>query len=183
MRAPLFLLPFVALASPAVAQNVETPKDMVPCRLKGWSNDQDPAGLNVRAGPAASAAVVGRLKQRPGDLQGPAPEFEIAGFKGGWFLIKGAHYGDYGDPPAKIAPYSGLGWVHGSKIGGELLGAGETLRTAPDANAASLPDPNPGSAFQVRALLACQGGWVKVDTAAGAGWANGLCANQVTTCN
>lgn len=182
MRAnPLPFLLFI-IASAALAETVERPKDMVACKLSGWSNDTDPAGLNIRSGPSGTASVIARLKQRLENANGNSPEFHILGFKDGWFLIEDANYGNYGDPPPKVPPYSGLGWAHGSKIGGELTGAGDTLRTAPDLSAPVLAHAEAGQSIAVKALLSCQGAWVKVSTSLGAGWAPGLCSNQVTTC-
>jgi hypothetical protein len=181
MRALLAFLVFMT-ALPVCAESVERPKDMVACQLSGWSNDTDPAGLNIRSGPSGTASVIARLKQRPENANGDSPEFHILGFKDGWFLIEGANYGSYGDPPPKVPPYGGAGWVHGSKLGGELTGAGDTLRTAPDPSAPILARADVGESIAVKALIACQGSWVKISSSLGAGWAPGLCSNQVTTC-
>jgi hypothetical protein len=176
----------LALASSAGAETIEIPPDMVACQLEGISLDADPAGLNVRVAPSLTAKVIARLPERPNIENGSHPEFKILGFKDGWFLIDDASYGDYGDPLPPRPLYAGKGWVHGSKLGGGLVSgamssalAAEPRDEAPRATA----KPKDGDYIQVRALLACKGEWVKVNSNIGIGWAFGLCSNQVTTCN
>jgi hypothetical protein len=112
----------IAMGAAAAAATVSVPSDMASCKLEGWSTDKDPNGLNVRAAPNASAPVLARLPQRSEAENGSLAQFEILGFKDGWVLIKGASYGDYGDPPPAKPLYSGMGWVHGSLVGGQLIG-------------------------------------------------------------
>lgn len=175
----------LALAPHAFAASVTVPADTTTCKLEGWSTDKDPKGLNVRAAPNASAPILAKLPPRPQADNGSLAQFEVIGFKDGWVLIKGASYGDYGDPPPATPLYSGMGWVHGSRVGGEMLG-GENLvglYAEPKDSAKRLPRPASIDGIEVKALLGCTGSWAKVDTNMGVGWANGLCANQVTTCN
>ena len=180
------ILGWAAFATLAAAETVDIPADIVACHLEGISRDADPSGLNVRAAPSLTAKVIARLPIQPRIASGSNPEFKILGFKDGWFLIEGANYGDYGDPPPPKPLYAGKGWVHGSKLGGGLVSGAmssalwsEPRDDAPPATA----KPKDGDYVQVRSLLACKGEWVKVNSNIGTGWAFGLCSNQVTTCN
>jgi hypothetical protein len=175
----------LAAAAPAVAATIQTPSDTVPCTLKGWSRDKDPNGLNVRAAPSASAPVVARLPWRPKAENGSLVEFEILGFKDGWALIRGASYGNYGDPPPATPLYSGQGWVHGSLVGGQVVGGQNAigLYAEPKDAAKRLPRPSDVEEVEVKGLLDCRGAWAKIDSNIGVGWIYGLCSNQVTTCN
>ncbi|HYE47902.1 MAG TPA: hypothetical protein VEA44_19195, partial [Caulobacter sp.] len=61
MRAwPLLLLAPLAVASVAWSQPGKAPAATA-CRFEAWSSEPDPAGLNVRAGPSATARTVGKL--------------------------------------------------------------------------------------------------------------------------
>jgi len=181
----LALVLAVSAVGTGAAATVEVPADMVPCQLHALSVDDDPAGLNVRAAPSASAAVLARLPKWTKADNGPYPELTILGFKDGWFLIEGAHYGDYGDPPPPKPLYAGRGWVHGSKLGGTLMGGDQSSRILmePRAGAPRVSVKGKADSADVRALLECKGDWAKVRTGVGTGWARGICANQVTTCN
>jgi hypothetical protein len=175
----------VAVGTGALAASVSVPQDTISCKLEGWSTDKDPKGLNVRAAPDASAPILAKLLPRPQAESGSLAQFEILGFKDGWVLIKGASYGDYGDPPPATPLYSGMGWVHGSRVGGQLVGGQNVvgLYSEPKDTAKRLPRPANVDEIAVNALLGCTGSWAKVDTNIGVGWVYGLCANQVTTCN
>jgi hypothetical protein len=111
----------------------QLPPGTVPCSLGAWSDDKDPAGLNVRAEPRANAKVLGKLpppfkfKARNKSENTPdggwRTEFRVIGFKDGWFLIErasppGKDYEDESVYPKKPPmPYSGRGWVASNKIG------------------------------------------------------------------
>ena len=185
LRVMLALAASLAISRCALAASASVPPDMVQCELEGWSTDKDPKGLNVRAAPNASAAILARLPPRPEAESGSLAQFDILGAKDGWFLIKGASYGDYGDPPPATALYSGTGWVHGSRVGGELVGGQNVggLYAEPKETAKRLPRPKNVDEIAVKALLDCTGPWAKIDSNIGAGWVYGLCNNQVTTCN
>lgn len=185
LRAILGAAASIAVGPWALAASVSVPADTVSCKLEGWSNDKDPNGLNVRAAPNASAPILARLPQRPQAENGALVEFEILGFKDGWVLIKGASYGDYGDPPPATPLYSAMGWVHGSRVGGQLVGGQNVigLYAEPRDSARRLPRPGNVDEVEVKALLDCTGLWAKIDSNIGVGWVYGLCSNQVTTCN
>jgi hypothetical protein len=186
-RASILLLPLLLAGAPArpdtapreSAHLVTVPADTVTCSISAWSSDPDPHGLNMRSAPDAKAPVIARFVQRS-DADGMLVEFSVIGFRGGWFLVERASYGDYGDPPPAVPLYAGKGWVHGSKLGGQLF-AGR-FHDRPDDAAPSRPYGVDTDAVQVRQLLACRGDWARVATDVGTGWVKGLCSNQVTTC-
>ncbi len=186
MRVTLALAASLALAPCALAASASVPPDMVQCELEGWSTDKDPKGLNVRATANASAAILARLPPRPEAESGSLAQFDILGAKDGWFLIKGASYGDYGDPPPATALYSGTGWVHGSRVGGELVGGQNVggLYAKPKETAKRLPatEERRRDRGQGPAQLHGSVGQDQFEDI-GAGWVYGLCNNQVTTCN
>lgn len=174
--ASLPLLPLLLAGAPAP---VTVPTDIVPCTINAWSNDPDPAGLNMRSAPDAKAPVVARFAQRP-EGEGSLVEFDVIGFRNGWFLVTHATYGEYGDPPPKKPLYVGKGWVHGSRLSGQLFAGG--FHDRPDDAAPGRPYGVDTDAVQVRQLIECRGEWAKVATDVGTGWVKGLCSNQVTTC-
>lgn len=170
---------FALMAASAGAETVEIPAGMTRCGFSAWSRDTTPQGLNVRAGPQATAPVIARLVEDK-DATGSFVEFKVLGVSNGWFLIEHASHGDYGDPPPKVPVYAGRGWVSGSLIGGQLF-AGR-LYDAPSATARSRPYGKDTDAVTVKRVLDCKGNWVKIDADIGTGWVRGLCSNQVTTC-
>jgi hypothetical protein len=178
---PLAALCVVFNGQAGAADTVVVPRDTTACSFRAWAADPDPQGLNVRSAPNLKAAVLGHYIWRKNADAGNFVEFNVKGFRDGWFLIDGGSYGDYGDAPSE-APYGGRGWVHGSRIAGQLLGLTHGLRAEPDAKASEKPLGKAPDAVVVKQLLACKGDWVKIDTDVGTGWVAGLCSNQVTTC-
>lgn len=182
-----FTLPIVVLLSAfngvaVAAESIAVPQDTTVCSFRAWAADPDPQGLNVRSAPNLKAAVLGHYIWQKNADAGNFVEFNVTGSRDGWFLIDGGSYGDYGDPPPKEPLYSGRGWVHGSRIAGQLLGLTHGLRAEPDSKAPEKPLSKAPDAVVVKQLLACKGDWVKIDTDVGTGWVAGLCSNQVTTC-
>jgi hypothetical protein len=188
----------------AMAEAGSLPEGTEPCGIEAWSNDRDPRGLNVRAGPAGTAKRLGIVpppwKAPPqAEAFGPEPlraEFRVVGHRDGWFLIDriqapGAPYG-LGDPRRLPQPFKGRGWVAGSMVGGAYAHAGMPagrLYDAPQADASwheardshGQPISADGSP---RRVLACSGTWVLVETDTGQrGWLRSLCANQATNCS
>jgi hypothetical protein len=169
-------------ARAVAAESIAVPPDTVACSFRAWAADPDPQGLNVRSAPNLKAAVLGHYIWLKNADAGNFVEFNVKGFRDGWFLIDGGSYGDYGDPPPPEPLYSGRGWVHGSRIAGQLFGTTHGLRAEPDSKATEKPLGKAPDAVVVKQLLACKGDWVKIDTDVGTGWVAGLCSNQVTTC-
>jgi hypothetical protein len=137
------------------------------------------------------------------------PKIQVIGYRKGWFLIEmggqGAPYYDADLPPPK--PYSGRGWVAASMLTAELLR--DRLKQAPSEQSPDVLDlrasdkegipPLFPQSVKIRRMIACSGDWVHVEVAmmkgmtplleSGApkgavrGWANGTCAEQLTTCD
>lgn len=171
-------------AAPAFVHGEEAPADYVPCDASGWTTKSN---AEIRAGPSADApllATVSPRAKREGSVEiiGPLPEFEIHGYRDGWFLISGTSYGDYdGDPQPEVPLYSGNGWMRGEDISGEVLPGG--FRPEPSLDSPSRAYGTYSDSVVVTRVLACKGYWVKVETDVGSGWVAGLCGSQVTTCS
>lgn len=180
------------------------PPGTEPCSLGAWSNDTDPAGLNVRAAPGLKAKVVGIVppprKLPPSEEAfGPEPlksEFGVFGYRDGWFLIgkisaPGVAY-DIRYPASAPQPYKGRGWVNAKMVGGALANGGLPMGevfASPHAdaarkvvkNAAGEPIGLDGTPFR---LLACSGWWGLVEFPDGQrGWWRSICSNQATNCS
>jgi hypothetical protein len=183
------------------------PAGIVECSFGAFSDDRDPAGLNVRAEPDRNARILGRLPPPTGDRRhsGFLTGADVIGYKKGWFLIEGGYVEDL-DPQdhPKFAPYAGRGWVAADLMSAQLLR--RTIKLAPSetsTDVASLElregDETEDCCFvRTRRILACSGDWVHVEVAltrgvkppvktdappsAVRGWANGVCTSQTTPC-
>ena len=197
---------YAALDTELLATRARRPDVTMPCDVRAWSNDRDPNGLNVRAGPSGTTKVLGTLpppyKFRSTSENAPdggwLTEFRIIGFKDGWFLIEGAtppgkEYEDESVYPRNHPkPYSGRGWVAASKVGAQYAN-GDTrmggLFQAPHVDAQWTPAKGEGGS-EISAdggpkrVLACSGFWALVESHDGVrGWWRRLCSSQVTNCS
>lgn len=189
------------------AKRAALPEGTEPCDLGAWSEDKDPAGLNVRAEPSVKARVLGKLpppyRLKMGGSEntpegGWLTEFRIIGFKDGWFLIESAtppgkaYEDDKRYPRNAPKPYAGRGWVAASKVGANYANGGTRmggLFQAPHVDAKWMParrkldgplDADDGP----KRIFACSGEWALVESHDGVrGWWRSLCSNQVTTCS
>jgi hypothetical protein len=158
------------------------------CDFGGWSADRDPKGLNVRAGPSASARIVRTL---PAPAYDPdyeremAPGFDVFESRDGWFLIGVLDTNDVHH--YKAIPW---GWVHGSKI--DFAVQSDVAFTAPDPASpvavTSWEDKDGGHPFTYRHPVDCKGHWVQLTVAGQDGreriaWTRGICEGQETTCD
>jgi len=165
------------------------------CAMSGWSQDKDPAGLNVRAAPRADAAIVATLPpERRQGHDSYAVEFRIVGSRDGWLLIEKAKIVDYENGKGDRTIFAGRGWVSGAKVGFEINDA--ELRAAPRDDApvvARLYDnSDPAGSFGpdsavVDRVFGCDGDYADVllhmpKGKPMRGWATRICSNQVTTC-
>ena len=159
------------------------------CALSGWSNDPDPAGLNIRAAPRADAEIIGRVP-RPGEKD-EAAEFEIIGSRNGWFLITGVKFVDYYTGKGDRAVFAGPGWVFADKV--RFLINNADVRSAPAKNASVLaklrtPDGASGpDSATIAHVFGCSGAFAEAAVHMEGqrpvrGWVTGICSNQVTTC-
>lgn len=176
-----------ALSAGADAAGIST------CSFKAISNDRDPNGLNIRAGPSADTAVIGRIPPpRKIEDEEFAGEVSVTGSKDGWFRINDARMPDYIWDDDKDV-FDGEGWVSGRYLHSWV--EMQYLRSGPSTNKAIVADlsnrgPNGESGgtanFRVERFHACLGNWVEVEGIYSGtrlrGWTFGTCASQVTTC-
>jgi hypothetical protein len=185
------------LLSPAMAATVDT-SGVTACKLNGWSNDSDPAGLNIRAAPRADAEIIGRVPQPRTHADGKpveeAAEFEIIGSRNGWFLITGVKFvGYYSDNGKDRAVFAGPGWVFADKV--RFLINDSQVRDAPAINAKVVaklrlekPDGAAGpDSAQIDHVFGCSGAFAEAAVHMEGqrptrGWVTKICSNQVTTC-
>jgi hypothetical protein len=164
----------------------------IACSIAGWSNDPDPAGLNVRAAPSTTAKIIGRIppsQAQAGDTYGA--EFDIVGSRDGWFLIRNARFADYGGGKGDRVLFRGPGWVFADKV--RFLINSADLRSAPSLQApvvARLRSPDgssgPDSAI-IDHVYGCASDFAEVavhmsNKPPTRGWATRICSNQVATC-
>ncbi|UDQ91212.1 SH3 domain-containing protein [Xanthobacter autotrophicus] len=177
-----------------------------PCHIRAWSIDKSRKGLAVRAAPSATAKVVGTLappRHTPESGQGEDDswhvEFEITGYKDGWFRIRNATPpgAPYDDPPPRSYPktYKGAGWIPADKAGGAYANTQMPvmrLHQAPSVDAKDIPpgddaaDPSGNLPIDgtLERLYACSANWALTKSRDGKrGWWRGICSNQVTNCS
>jgi hypothetical protein len=174
-----------------VAATVDT-AGVAACALSGWSNDRDPAGLNIRAAPRTDAEIIGRVP--PPQEQGRdsyAAEFRIIGSRNGWFLINGVKFRDYESGKGERILFGGPGWVFADKVRflinrAEVRGA--PAQTAPVLAKLQTPDGTGGpDSANIDHVFGCSGEFAEAivhmeGQRQTRGWVTGICSNQVTTC-
>lgn len=155
----------------------------------GWSTDTDPAGLNVRAGPSATARIVGRLpppKYDPDFEREMKAEFDILEIRDGWVRIGVKDPSGWG--PAYPRPPAG--WISARYVGFDLQS--DKAFAAPDPKsrliASAWNDADGIHGFGYRNPSECRGAWVRLLVTDRQGrespaWARGVCNNQETTCD
>lgn len=198
---------FIAAARSAAPTGSALTQGEKRCDLNAYTIDEDPKGINIRAGASNQAKVVGVIRAKKDDDVGVS----ITAESNGWFRIK--EYELYGT--GKQVKLSG--WIHGSRLGSGLMimqaaKASERLREEPsdrsktlllltwdpgeDAKLQRLTAELPGGKSEIidfakiknaatAVLLACQNDWVKIRVHKYEGWVpkGRLCGSPVTTCN
>ena len=159
------------------------------CSFGAWVADTGPAGLNVRAGPSARAAVVGRLPPPVFDseLERPmAMSFQVVESRDGWFRITDAAPPD-GSVTAEPLP---SGWISGRYVDFSIQT--DLAFAEPDPSSAVVAsawrDEDGGHQISYRRPSGCRGEWVRLlvagrDGRERQGWLRGICDNQETTCD
>lgn len=163
------------------------------CRFSAYLTDRDPAGTRVRLGPGASARVLKTIpngRDEAGDRI--APEFQVIGSQDGWLLVRNIGWAGY-DLDTKTIEH-GPGWIAASLVGVSI--EGQSLRERPESRSPLVttmlgqrPDGSqlgPGDVRLIR-IHGCSGSMMDVTVQLPTGksvrgWADGACANQVTTC-
>jgi len=148
------------------------------CQFRAYTFSDEP--VDLRSAPANGAPVIGRLPAATYDPDIGAelgPEMDVLEARNGWFRVR-SH-----DPTVS-------GWVPGRVLEFDLQT--DKAFIAPDANGAvvatSWDMPDGRMQFTWREPSDCKGHWVKAlftgrDGIERSGWAAGVCANQLTTCD
>ncbi len=206
------LLSLCAAVQPVGALEPPLPPGTTACAISGYAISRNRAGTPVRAEPDKAAKILGRLappqKAREPDFEFVPPsdevwrtQFSIIGFRPGWMLIEKALH-PYDNPDRRgalgrrstggVKTYAGRGWISLADVGGKLsfrrsMGLG-ALHADPSVDATRLPALN-GRGYQIqggnspKAVLACSGDWVKVQSDDGViGWWRGLCGEPIGDC-
>lgn len=159
------------------------------CSFGAFVTDNDPAGLNVRAGPDASSAIVGKLP--PPALSDDDPpirahvEVEVVAAQGGWFRIRNAHDNALLAPPGRKV-FSGAGWVSGRHLSVKSQAAvGRDVASARGRPVRAAVDFDSDAFVRSARLHDCVGQWVLVSSPEHQfnGWLNRICATQETSCD
>jgi hypothetical protein len=190
------------------------PPETVACKISGYSIATARPGAAIRTEPEASAKIVGRLapaqRATKADNEDVPPsdqlwrtEFEVVGFREGWFLIEKALH-PYDDPNRRsvlgrrstggVKTYAGRGWINLKDVGGKYTYHHRSLPNGalfsePRAEAVRLPAKNGrGDPIQggnsPKKVLGCDGDWVKVESHDGVvGWWKGLCGQPIGDCD
>ena len=176
------------------------------CQIRGWALSDSSAGTAVRKRPSDDAPIAGRLAgpyvsqdTDAAAIDGWRAEFEVTGYKDGWFRIDkatppGSRYGD--DPPAKHPKtYSGTGWVRVAEVTGAYANTQmpvARLLQYPNVDAQAFQpggktadlDGNLSIDGTLMRLHACSGNWALTTSRDGQrGWWRGICSNQATNCS
>lgn len=160
------------------------------CDFDAWSNDNDPGGTNVRAGPSLAAAIVGKLppKRERGEILVGAARFKVVEARDGWFRIADA--GLFVDPDTPEQPLPS-GWIDGSYVDFELHT--DRAFAAPDPTSTIVVTNWQTKAHERRDFafehpVACKGAWVRLtvtgyDRKPRSAWARGICGNLEVPCD
>jgi SH3-like domain-containing protein len=168
----------LAVATAAAFLSTAAGAATVACNVAVNITDQDPAGLNVRAGPGGPIITAVKAKGR-------WVRVEVTGQDGAWARIRTARLeADENDNPSDELLWKGLGWVAFSKLGVEEFDSRARFRAAPNEQAKvvlSLEGEGEATA-PAEAILGCDGQWLKVRVKGVVGWTRTWCTNQLTTC-
>ena len=189
------------------------PDQSTTCAFGAFVNETDPAGLNVRQSPSASAKILGKLPANYKDPDSPMivrVELNVLASQNGWFLIDGATDNTMLTEKPARPMYAGKGWVSGKRLA--IKTQASKARLAPNAAAETaflVGNVLDGDSLSKPAqLIACTSKWAQVeyslsDVAKGdlpeiqinpaakhgashgriRGWVNRICATQETSCD
>jgi Bacterial SH3 domain len=169
IRTTLEFLLFVLISANCWAGDAPvTPKSR--CNFTAFSDESDPGGLNVRAGPSTKFPVVGKLPpiwvEKGGVLQIRVGT-EVTDASNGWFKIRDSYDEDRltGEPARPT--YTGEGWVSGRKL--VVMVQTNVAHLKPDASSPVVLQLDESLAFGGDALekatrmVDCQGEWVQLE--------------------
>lgn len=138
--------------------------------------DKDPAGLNVRGDASATAPVLTALKP-----QGEWIQVHVTGQQGAWYRIDRAVAVTDEEDSGERVLFEGTGWVHGGKVGDVDLNPGAKVFGDLD-KPPFLIAPLDGAAPPFT-VIGCMDRYLLIDINGRAGFTDGYCANQRTTCS
>jgi hypothetical protein len=160
------------------------------CEVRGWVQDPDPKGTNVRSAPRANAPIISHLapmvRLTSSDITGT--EFDIVAYKDGWFLIRNGRDGGLKFDAAHEA--DGRGWVTARFVGVQLRAT--AFRSGPRGDAPQIARMTGDSwgpySVPILAVHSCNGPYIEVTaTPIGGkplrGWSYKPCSLQLTTCD
>lgn len=172
--------------------------------IRGYLQDESPAGRAVHRGPDFASPILGRIAppdRDEWDGHDVAAGFDILTGHRGWLLVEGARDDPAltGKPPRPV--YSGRGWIRGE---GVRVGLQTSQAFARPSHDSDLVVEAPGHGLDHMAgIVACDGRWVLARWRLGPppvlrysrsaivageprlveGWATGICNNQETSCD
>lgn len=151
-----------AVAAPPAAQH---------CQFGAFVQEDDPAGLNVRAAPSSGGRILGTLPPSFSSPDNPGLpvriELDVLGQQDGWFHVEHARDNAQltGRPARKV--FAGDGWVSGRKL--TVKSQAATGRASPDAGARVVLSLGDGDTLDGDALVAatrlvgCSGHWAQIE--------------------
>lgn len=167
LLARALMLSIVAIGGAAAASG--GPPEPTSCSFAAFVEETDPAGLNVRAAPSASAPVLGTLPPVWTDEYGMRARVlvKVTATSNGWFRIREAFEDEAltGKPARPL--YGGEGWVNGRKL--VVKSQANAGRTRPDPKAPVAVRLKDGLVFDGSSTIAagrlvdCRGRWAQVD--------------------
>ena len=141
------------------------------CTFGAFVQEDDPAGLDVRATPSASGTVLGTLPPSFTSPDNPGfkvrIEVDVVGQQDGWFHVANARDNEQltGLPARKLAVRQG--WVSGRKL--TIKSQASRGHASPDAHSATVMSLGDADTFDGDAivgashLVACHGAWVQIE--------------------
>lgn len=145
------------------------------CAFGAFVQEDDPAGLNVRAAPSTSGRLLGTLPPSFSSADNPGfkvrIEVDVTGQDNGWFHVQHARDNEQLTGQAARQVFGGDGWVSGRKL--TVKSQATQGRAAPDAKSAPVLALGDGEGFDNDAfvgashLLGCQGAWALIELDAG----------------
>jgi hypothetical protein len=141
------------------------------CAFGAFVQEDDPAGLNVRAAPSTSARILGTLPPSFAAADNPGfpvrIELDVLGQRDGWFRVEHARDNEQltGRPARQV--FGGEGWVSGRKL--TVKSQATQGRAAPAAGAPVAIALGDGGSLDGDAIVAathlvdCRGDWAEIE--------------------
>jgi hypothetical protein len=155
----------------ATAAAKATPATGERCTFGAFVQEDDPAGLNVRAAPSAAARILGTLPPSFASADNPGfavrIELDVLGQREGWFHVVHARDNEQLTGRAVRKVFAGEGWVSGRKL--TVKSQATQGRTAPEADAPVALALDGGDSLDGDAIVAatrlvsCRGDWAQIE--------------------